>query len=104
MKASVIEVFSVLSVSELCVLCGKMVVDVLFTQGVAQAAVGLDGVGGRVDGAEFGPQGFDVCIHGAVEAGSRFLPRRGHELITREDAAGLSEEGPEQTEFVAGEI
>jgi len=66
--------------------------------------VGLDGVGGFVDGAQFGAEGFDVGVDGAIEAGGGFLPGGVHELVAREDAAGLGEQGFEQAKFVAGEV
>ena len=76
----------------------------LLAQGVAEAAVGLDGVAGWADGAEFGAQGFDVGVDRAIKTGGRVVPGGGHELFAREDAAGLGEQGFEQAKFAAGQV
>lgn len=43
-------------------------------------------------------------VDGAVEAGGGFFPGGVHELVTRENTAGLGEQGLKQAKFVAGQI
>ncbi len=74
-------------------------------EGVAEAASGLDGVGGVFGVAsDLGAEGFDMGVDGAVHGGAGVIPSLLEELFAGEDAAGLPEEDREEVLFVGGEF
>ena len=54
--------------------------------------------------AEFGSEGFDVGVDGAIHGGTWIVPGLLKQLLTGKDATGLPEENREKFIFMSGEI
>ena len=54
--------------------------------------------------ADFGADGFDVGVDGAVGSSAGVLPGEVHELVACEDTARVFHEGEEEVVLVAGEV
>ncbi|EPR40882.1 hypothetical protein EcloH_3649 [Enterobacter ludwigii] len=65
--------------------------------------MGTDGRKPVIDRAQLGAQGFDMRIHGTIEAIAVFAPHFVHKLLARKDPARRLQQCFEQQEFVARE-